>query len=103
MKTRRKAGVFVAIEMAARAQRALTAGTLLCVAASIAASLAPLLLARVIDTLTGGAPLAFAAALHQLRGAAFFPRARDASGANHAGRPWDYPADGEAGGGACRH
>ena len=57
-------GVFAAIGMAARSHHLLTAGTLLCVAASVAASLLPpLLLGRVIDRLTGGIPLTFLAVL----------------------------------------
>ena len=60
MKTDRKNGVFTAIRMAAVSHPLLTAGTLLCVAASVAASLLPpLLLARVIDQLTVGLPLTF--------------------------------------------
>ena len=60
MKTDRKNGVFTAIRMAAASHPLLTAGTLLCVAASVAASLlSPLLLARVIDKLTAGLPLTF--------------------------------------------
>ena len=60
MKTDRKNGVFMAIRMAAASHPLLTAGTLLCVAASVAASLLPpLLLARVIDQLTAGLPLTF--------------------------------------------
>ena len=60
MKTDRKNGVFTAIRMAAASHPLLTAGTLLCVAASVAASLLPpLLLARVIDKLTAGLPLTF--------------------------------------------
>ena len=56
--------VFAAICGAAAAHRLLSAGTLLCAAASVLASLLPpLLLARVIDGLTGGIPLTFAAAL----------------------------------------
>ena len=57
-------GVFAAIGMAARSHHLLTAGTLLCVSASVAASLLPpLLLGRVIDRLTGGIPLIFLAVL----------------------------------------
>ena len=57
-------GVFAAIGMAARSHHLLTGGTLLCVAASVAASLLPpLLLGRVIDRLTGGIPLTFLAVL----------------------------------------
>ena len=64
MKTNRKNGVFTAIRMAAASHPLLTAGTLLCVAASVAASLLPpLLLARVIDQLTAGLPLTFWAVL----------------------------------------
>ena len=60
MKTDRKNGVFTSIRMAAASHPLLTAGTLLCVAASVAASLLPpLLLARVIDQLTAGLPLTF--------------------------------------------
>ena len=60
MKTDRKNGVFTAIRMAAASHPLLTAGTLLCVAASVAASLLPpLLLARIIDQLTAGLPLTF--------------------------------------------
>ena len=64
MKTDRKNGVFTAIRMAVASHPLLTAGTLLCVAASVAASLLPpLLLARVIDQLTAGLPLTFWAVL----------------------------------------
>ena len=64
MKTNRKNGVFTAIRMAAASHPLLTAGTLLCVVASVAASLLPpLLLARVIDKLTVGLPLTFWAVL----------------------------------------
>lgn len=80
MKTDRKKGVFTAIRMAAASHPLLTAGTLLCVAASVAASLLPpLLLARVIDKLTVGLPLTFwavrptSAALHWRAGS---PRRR---------------------------
>lgn len=56
--------VFAAVCGAAAAHRLLSVGTLLCAAASVLASLPPpLLLARVIDGLTGGIPLTFAAAL----------------------------------------
>ena len=55
--------VFAAV-CGAAAHRLLSAGTLLCAAASVLASLLPpLMLARVIDGLTGGIPLTFAAAL----------------------------------------
>ena len=64
MKTNCKNGVFTAIRVAAASHPLLTAGTLLCVAASVAASLLPpLLLARVIDQLTAGLPLTFWAVL----------------------------------------
>ena len=64
MKNKPKNGVFTAIRMAAAAHRLLTAGTLVCVAASVLASLLPpLLLAGIIDRLTAGMPLAFAAVL----------------------------------------
>ena len=56
--------VFAALRTASRTHRLLAAGTLLCVAASVAASLLPpLLLARVVDRLTGGLPLSLAAVL----------------------------------------
>ena len=64
MKNKKKAGVFAAIQMAAVSHHLLTAGTIFCVAASVAASLLPpLLLARSIDQLTAGLPLAFWAVL----------------------------------------
>ena len=64
MKTKQKSGVFTAIRMAAAAHHLLTAGTILCVAASVAASLVPpLLLARVVDRLSEGAALTFFAVL----------------------------------------
>lgn len=64
MKRNRKAGVFSAIREAAATHRLLSAGTILCAIASVLASLLPpLLLARVIDTLTGGLSLPFTAAL----------------------------------------
>ena len=64
MKVKHPSGVFSAIRMAEAAHRLLTAGTLLCVAASVAASLVPpLLLARIIDRLTAGLPLPFLAVL----------------------------------------
>jgi len=57
MESRRKNGVFEAIRMAAVTHRLLTAGTVLCAAASVAASLVPpLLLARIIDGLTALLP-----------------------------------------------
>ena len=64
MKNRRKTGVFAAIRTAAASHRLLTAGTLLCVAAAVAASLIPpLLLGRIIDRLTAGLPLTLLAVL----------------------------------------
>ena len=64
MKKKNDHGVFAAVRMAAASHRLLTVGTLLCVAASVAASLLPpLLLARVIDRLTAGLPLSFLAVL----------------------------------------
>ena len=49
MKKKNDHGVFAAVRMAAASHRLLTVGTVLCVAASVAASLLPpLLLARVI-------------------------------------------------------
>ena len=63
-RVKRKNGVFEALRMAAAAHRLLTAGTILCVAASVLASLVPpLLLAGIIDRLTAGIPLTFLAAL----------------------------------------
>ena len=61
-----KTGVFAAVRTAALTHRFLTIGTVLCVAASVAASLVPpLLLARIIDRLTAGLPLtAFAVLLY---------------------------------------
>ena len=64
MKTKQNSGVFAAIRSAAAARPLLTAGTLLCVAASVGTSLLPpLLLGRVIDRLTGGMPLSALAVL----------------------------------------
>ena len=64
MKKKNDHGVFAAVRMAAASHRLLTVGTVLCVAASVAASLLPpLLLARVIDRLTTGLPLPFLAVL----------------------------------------
>ena len=64
MKKKNDHGVFAAVRMAAASHRLLTVGTVLCVAASVAASLLPpLLLARVIDCLTAGLPLSFLAVL----------------------------------------
>ena len=64
MKKKNDHGVFAAVRMAAASHCLLTVGTVLCVAASVAASLLPpLLLARVIDRLTAGLPLSFLAVL----------------------------------------
>ena len=55
-----KNGVFAAIRTAAAIHQLLTVGTVLCVAASVGASLLPpLLLARVVDRLTVGSGLTF--------------------------------------------
>ena len=64
MKRNKKPGVFAAVRAAAASHKLLALGTMLCAAASVLASLLPpLLLARIIDGLTGGMPLAFTAAL----------------------------------------
>lgn len=64
MKKMNKTGVFAAIRTAAASHKFLTIGTILCVAASVVVSLIPpLLLARVIDSLTEGVQIAFAAVL----------------------------------------
>lgn len=64
MRNQKKAGVISALKAAVRSHRILTIGTLLCVAASVAASLIPpLLLKNIIDRLTGGMPLLFTAVL----------------------------------------
>ena len=64
MKKKTNEGVFTAINTAARTDKLLTIGTILCVAASVGASLIPpLLLAKIIDRLTGGISLTFAAVL----------------------------------------
>ncbi len=61
---KRTNSVFSAIRMAAVSHHLLTVGTILCVAASVVASLLPpLLLARIIDALTAGIPLTFVAVL----------------------------------------
>lgn len=54
--------VFAAVRDAAFKHKLLSVGTVLCAAASVLASLLPpLVLARIIDNLTGGMPLAFSA------------------------------------------
>lgn len=63
MKRKTKGGVFAAIRTAAAGHKLLSTGTILCAAASVLASLLPPLLGRIIDTLTGGTPLVFTAAL----------------------------------------
>lgn len=64
MKTSNKNGVAAAMRTAAMAHCFLTVGVILCVAASVAASLLPpLLLARCIDRLTAGLPLTIWAVL----------------------------------------
>lgn len=64
MKKKTNECVFTAINTAARTHKLLTIGTILCVAASVGASLIPpLLLAKIIDRLTGGISLTFAAVL----------------------------------------
>ncbi len=64
MKKKTNEGVFTAISSASRTHKLLTIGTVLCVAASVGASLIPpLLLAKIIDRLTGGISLTFAAVL----------------------------------------
>ena len=64
MRNQKKGGVISAFKAAVRSHRILTIGTLLCVAASVAASLIPpLLLKNIIDRLTGGMPLLFTAVL----------------------------------------
>ena len=61
---KQNAGVSEALRMAAVSHRLLTAGTVLCAASSVLASLIPpLLLARIIDGLTAGLPLTFTAVL----------------------------------------
>ena len=64
MKHKHNDGVFSAVCMAVWAHPFLSVATILCVAASVAATLVPpLLLARVIDRLTGGISVPFTAAL----------------------------------------
>ena len=61
---KQNAGVSEALRMAVVSHRLLTAGTVLCAASSVLASLLPpLLLARIIDGLTAGLPLTFTAVL----------------------------------------
>lgn len=64
MKKKTNEGVFTAINTAARTHKLLTIGTILCVAASVGASLIPpLFLAKIIDRLAGGISLTFTAVL----------------------------------------
>lgn len=71
MKTSNKNGVAAALRTAAMAHCFLTVGVILCVAASVAASLLPpLLLARCIDSLTAGLPLTIWAVLAYFAGLA---------------------------------
>ena len=64
MRNQKKAGVISALKAAVRSHRILTISTLLCVAASVVASLIPpLLLKNIIDRLTGCMPLLFTAVL----------------------------------------
>lgn len=64
MRNQKKAGVISALKAAVRSHRILTVSTLLCVAASVVASLIPpLLLKNMINRLTGGMPLLFTAVL----------------------------------------
>lgn len=64
MKHKHNDGVFSAVCMAVWAHPFFSVATILCVAASVAATLVPpLLLARVIDRLTGGTSVPFTAAL----------------------------------------
>ncbi len=59
-----RSGVFAAVRTSAKTHRVLTAGTVICVAASVGDSLVPpLLLARIIDRLTDGLTIGFAAVL----------------------------------------
>lgn len=64
MKKKTNEGVFTAIRLASRTHKLLTIGTVLCVAASVGASLIPpLFLAEIIDRLAGGISLTFTAVL----------------------------------------
>ena len=64
MKKKTNEGVFIAISSASRTHKLLTIGTVLCVAASVGASLIPpLFLAKIIDRLAGGISLTFTAVL----------------------------------------
>lgn len=64
MKKKTNEGVFTAISLASRTHKLLTIGTVLCVAASVGASLIPpLFLAKIIDRLAGRISLTFTAVL----------------------------------------
>lgn len=64
MENKPNTGVSSAVRAAMRTHPLLTAGTVVCVGASVVVSLLPpLLLAQVVDTLTAGAPVSLAAAL----------------------------------------
>lgn len=64
MKRNAQNGVSAAVRGAAATHKLLSAGTVLCAAASVLVSLLPpLLLGRIVDSLSGGAPLVFTAAL----------------------------------------
>lgn len=64
MRSRRKNGVFIAVKAAVFSHPFLSVMTILCVVSSIMISLLPpLILARIIDRLSEGAPLSFAPAL----------------------------------------
>lgn len=64
MKNKNKIGVFTAVKTAMATRPLLFIGTILCVAASVAASLvSPLVLANIVDRLTGGLSVSFSEAL----------------------------------------
>jgi len=64
MKKKNKNGVFTAVKTAMAARPLLFIGMILCVAASVAASLvSPLVLANIVDRLTGGLSVSFSEAL----------------------------------------
>ena len=64
MKKKIKIGVFTAVKTAMATRPLLFIGTILCVAASVAASLvSPLVLANIVDRLTGGLSVSFSEAL----------------------------------------
>ena len=64
MKRRTKKGVFTAVRNAAASHKVLSAGTILCVAASVLSSLLPpLIIGHIIDNLTNNVPLVLVAML----------------------------------------